>query len=486
MKIIYLIILPFFIGCTTQPIAKNRAVTNKPQVTVNKNPRKDALIVGVGNYKNRIRPLDGVKKDLKNIKKLLKYLNIQNITTLQDNQASLSDVRIAFNNYIHSDKNRKGNIFLFYYSGHGVQVIDESGDEKDKKDEATALYDINLDKNNSISEGILLDDELEYLLAQIQSKKILIFDKCHSGSSHRGYNPFIKAVEGEYKLSPKFLESIKSKIETKRSSKDFVIFSATKDDQEAEDSPIGGLFTNSFIDGILYKKADINGDSKITVAELEKFCATNISNLAVNIPQQYKGVTLKGNFDPFFAPLGVKNRTISSIFNLNSLKPTTQKPLLESTLDSLVSSDTLQLSLMGNKTRFREHDRVRFEITSAKSGYLNIFIAYKDSYKLFMKNQKIKSNKLYAFPNDFVTGKHLIAKRPFGETKIYALLSRTPLEIKEYLLKRENDLSLTNYLRKGVMVVAKREDKKEQSKDVVRDADILSVGRVVFEVKAKD
>ena len=58
MKIIYLIILPFFIGCTTQPIAKNRAVTNKPQVTVNKNPRKDALIVGVGNYKNRIRPLD--------------------------------------------------------------------------------------------------------------------------------------------------------------------------------------------------------------------------------------------------------------------------------------------------------------------------------------------------------------------------------------------------------------------------------------------
>ena len=87
--------------------------------------------------------------------------------------------------------------FSFSYDGDGI-------DEKDKKDEATALYDINLDKNNSISEGILLDDELEYLLAQIQSKKILIFDKCHSGSSHRGYNPFIKAVEGEYKLSPKF------------------------------------------------------------------------------------------------------------------------------------------------------------------------------------------------------------------------------------------------------------------------------------------
>ena len=137
---------------------------------------------------------------------------------------------------------------------------------------------------------------------------------------------------------------------------------------------------------------------------------------------------------------------------------------------------------MGNKTRFREHDRIRFEITSAKSGHLNIFIAYKDSYKLFMKNQKIKSNKLYAFPNDFVTGKHLISKKPFGETKIYALLSQTPLSIKEHLSKREDDLSLTNYLRKGVMVMAKREDKKEQNKEVIRDADILSVGRVEFEV----
>jgi len=28
-------------------------------------------------------------------------------------------------------------------------------------------------------------------LAQIKSKKILIFDKCHSGSSHRGYNRYL-------------------------------------------------------------------------------------------------------------------------------------------------------------------------------------------------------------------------------------------------------------------------------------------------------
>ena len=482
MRVVYIILMLFMVGCTPNPTVNKREVSLKKIKQINHNPRTDALVIGVGKYKNNIRQLYGVQKDLVNIKNLFKYLHIKHITTLENENASLKDVREAFNSYIQSDKNRKGNRFIFYYSGHGVQVIDKNGDEEDKKDEATALHDINLDDKDFISEGVLLDDELHSLLAQIESKKILIFDKCHSGSSHRGYNPYIKAVEGEYELSPKFLEDIKKNIKSQKPLKDFVIFSATKDDQEAEDSPIGGLFTNSFIDGILYKKADSNGDNRITVSELEKFCAMNIADLAVNIPKIYRGVTLKGKFDPLFSPQEAKEKTISSIFDIKTAKHTKQKPLLEDTLDSLVSTDILQLSLMGNKTKFREHDRVRFEITSAKSGYLNIFIAYKDSYRLFMKNQKIEQNKLYTFPSDFMTGKHLVAKRPFGETKIYALLSRTPLKIKESLSKTEDDLSLTNYLRKGVMVVAKVKQQKSKTKEVAKEADILGIGRVEFEV----
>ncbi|NEW60054.1 caspase family protein, partial [Sulfurovum sp. bin170] len=226
-----LLIIPLMVivGCTPNPTVKKREVS-KPKVDyVNNNPRSDALVIGVGEYKNRIRPLHGVEKDLKNIKKLLRHLNINNITTLSDSEATLSGVREAFDGYIRSDKNRFGNTFLFYYSGHGVQVVDKSGDEDDKKDEATALYDIDLDDKDFITDGILLDDELYSMLGKIKSKKILIFDKCHSGSSHRGYNPYIKAVEGEYKVLPKFLERIKNRSEVKNDLKDFVIFSATKD-----------------------------------------------------------------------------------------------------------------------------------------------------------------------------------------------------------------------------------------------------------------
>ena len=484
MRLVYIILLILLIGCTTNAPMKKIEVDSSKMTYINNNPRTDALVIGVGKYKNRIRPLYGVEKDLKNIKKLFKFLNIDSITTLKDDKATLSDVRKAFNKYIKSDKNRFGNIFIFYYSGHGVQVVDENRDEKDKKDEATALYDIAINNKGLITEGILLDDELHSILNQIKSKKVLIFDKCHSGSSHRGYNPYIKAVIGEYNLSSKFLENINSNIKSKSKIKNFVLFSATKDDQEAEDSPIGGLFTNSFIDGILYKKADINNDNRITVAELEKFCTTNISNLAVNISKKHIGINLKGNFDPYFAPIKARNKTISSIFNINSLDSTIQrKPLLEDTLDNLVTYDKLKLTLLGGKTRFREHDRIRLEITSSISGYLNIFIAYKDSYRLFMKNQKIKGGKLYAFPNDFMVGKHLVAKRPFGITKIYTLLSRKPLSIKGYLSKRENDLDLTNYLRKGVMVVAKREKEGTKYRNIIEnEANILGISKIEFEV----
>ncbi len=474
MRALYIILALFIIGCTSNRIERKFHTPKSQTNYINHNPRSDAFIVGVGEYKNNIRPLDGVKKDLVNIKRLFKYLNINSVTTLKNNKATLKNIREVFTNYIHSSKNRKGNRFIFYYSGHGVQVTDESGDEKDKKDEATALYDIDLNDKDFITQGILLDDELHSLLAQIESNKIIIFDKCHSGSSHRGYNPFIKSVNGEYKLLPKFLKNINKHIKNMNKLKNYVIFSATKDDQEAEDSPIGGLFTNSFIDGILYKKADINQDNKITVAELEKFCGKNISTLAVNISKKNSNISLKGAFDPYFIPKKVKNKTISSIFNIESLKKESKlKPLLESTLDSLVSDDIITLTLIGGKTIFKEHDRIRFEITSTKNGYLNIFIAYKDSYKLFMKNQKIKADKLYTFPTDFMTNKYLIAKRPFGETKIYALLSKTPLSIKRNLSKKEDDLSLTNYFRKGIMIKAKKQDKK---------ANILSIGQIKFKV----
>jgi len=455
--------------------------------------RSDAFIVGVGEYQNDIASLWGVEKDITNIEKLFRYLSIDNIQTIKDEQATLQNIRNLFNNYINSPKNNPNNSFIFYYSGHGVQVNDIDGDEADGKDEGTALYDLALKPNQDIiTGGLLLDDELYTILGKIKSKKILILDKCHSDSSHRGR--VVKSLPPEdYNITNEFWQDIqKITFNAENILTNFVLFSASQAEEEAEDSPFGGLFTNSIIDGILYKKADLNHNGIITVEELQKFCRYDVSRLATHINKS-TGDGLKGDFAPQFRPTEILNDSIESIFNTKIEIPQTQPRvvkaekvasrsyLLEDTLDNLTTNRLLQLNLLFNKHSYRENERIRFKLKSSKKGYLSIFIAYKNSYKLFMKNQKINALETYRFPHDFYWQKHLIAKKPYGTTKIYTILSRKPLDIERYLSnssldKGIEDLSLTNQFRKGVMVSYGSGGK------VLKKADILEIGKVELEV----
>ncbi len=105
-----------------------------------------ALVVGVGQYKNldHSRFLRGVPKDIKHIKEILKTLGVTDIYSLMNYNATRAGVISELKKYIKSRKNRQGNIFIFYYTGHGVQVYDKNGDERDGKDEAFALYDVSI------------------------------------------------------------------------------------------------------------------------------------------------------------------------------------------------------------------------------------------------------------------------------------------------------------------------------------------------------
>ena len=66
-----------------------------------------------------------------------------------------------------------GDILVFYYSGHGVQVYDGSDEEDDNQDEAMCLYD-----------GKLLDDELmdRWLAFRPWVRIVTVFDCCNAGT----------------------------------------------------------------------------------------------------------------------------------------------------------------------------------------------------------------------------------------------------------------------------------------------------------------
>lgn len=66
-----------------------------------------------------------------------------------------------------------GDMFLVTYSGHGGQVRDVDGDERDGRDDTWCLYD-----------GQLLDDELNLIYAGFSPgvRVLVLSDSCHSGT----------------------------------------------------------------------------------------------------------------------------------------------------------------------------------------------------------------------------------------------------------------------------------------------------------------
>jgi metacaspase-1 len=75
---------------------------------------------------------------------------------------------------------KAGDLFFLSYSGHGGQVPDSNGDERDRKDETWCLFD-----------GQLIDDELYFALSQFAAgvRVLVLSDSCHSGSVTRDRLP---------------------------------------------------------------------------------------------------------------------------------------------------------------------------------------------------------------------------------------------------------------------------------------------------------
>ena len=75
---------------------------------------------------------------------------------------------------------KKGDVIVFYYSGHGSQVADISGDEIDKRDETICPHDY-------ATAGMIKDDDLRMAFAGVAAGVNLdvILDSCHSGSGTR-------------------------------------------------------------------------------------------------------------------------------------------------------------------------------------------------------------------------------------------------------------------------------------------------------------
>ncbi len=139
---------------------------------------KRAFLVGI-NYIGTPYELRGCINDVENIKtKLISsygYIDA-NIVTLTDNTTLKPTKAVILEQFKNVLVNSvAGDQIFFAFSGHGSNVLDRSGDEKDGYDEMIVSKDL---------QGIL-DDELSAILKQCLKKDVTLFalfDSCHSGT----------------------------------------------------------------------------------------------------------------------------------------------------------------------------------------------------------------------------------------------------------------------------------------------------------------
>lgn len=170
-----------------------------------------ALLVGVSDYWN-LDPkykLKGPRNDVRELTRTLVEIGIApgNIEVLADGLADLPDgVRPAADPTREAvvaglkrlaAESQKGDLVIFYYSGHGSQQPDRDGDEGGGFDEIILPIDVGHWQDTvGTVEGAISDDELNVLTGAIRATGAdlwAIVDACHAATGFRGGDTLSKA-----------------------------------------------------------------------------------------------------------------------------------------------------------------------------------------------------------------------------------------------------------------------------------------------------
>lgn len=165
----------------------------------------------------------GCELDVDNVERILRPLGYA-VTTLKTPQATgdalLRGLRSA------ATKLKDGDIFVFYYSGHGGQVPDTNGDETDRQDETLVAYDRQI-----------TDDELNQAWLGLKPgvRVVMLSDSCNSGTNYKlvgGFGP------------PPFFPEISRAVAAKMQAQ-MLHFGGCRDGGTSSGYQFGGAFTRA-------------------------------------------------------------------------------------------------------------------------------------------------------------------------------------------------------------------------------------------------
>lgn len=376
-------------------------------------PKKEALLVGVEKYQNG-DSLPGIALDIHQMKKLLQDREFH-VRVLLNQNATLSNVTNTLKSYRNLTSNDS---FFFYTSSHGTQVPDLNGDEKDGLDEAYVLYDIN--ENISNEQGLLIDDQLDTLLANIPAKKVMVADTCHSGTMYKSFSRNAKTKSVQIASNFKFInkERVSGSIQKP---KNLVVFGAAKDQQKSVATSSGSLFTEAFYDAW-------ESDPNISFKNMKRATTLHIKDMCSGIQEvQAHTPTLYSTNQHFI------DEPINEFLQVN-IRINPKRALVEEYLDSLMQQGSVGRLNLSTKSYYNRGDLVQLHInTLTEEGHLYILTAKESENAIgvlypnpYYQNRNERWRGAFSFPN---------AQTPFSfkadnkthaveRTVVYAILSQ--------------------------------------------------------------
>ena len=207
---------------------------------------KRALLVGINKYK-AVPKLQGSLNDIETMRQILLTrwgFSEKNITVVSDEGATRAGMLAALDQLVKAAG--PNDIVYFHYSGHGSQVEDLNGDEReDHLDETLVPQDGRTGEVRDIT-----DDELDAIFARMRAKSALIvLDSCHSGTATRSLDIRTRSIPPDNRVEIyKKAEEAKPKtraivpVVTSR----YVVMTGAASHQAALDGPVDGRYHGFF------------------------------------------------------------------------------------------------------------------------------------------------------------------------------------------------------------------------------------------------
>lgn len=206
---------------------------------------KKALIIGI-NYQGTSSELSGCIADAKAIYSLITslYTNIQiKFMSELSNNKSLHPTKnniISHIRWLVSDL-KEGDTLFLHYSGHGGNLADSNGEEKDGRDETIVPLDFN--RSGQIRDDTLKEELVDKIPEGVQL--ICIFDSCHSGT----------VLDLKYRyVQPRAISIQEITNNSEESKGNIVMFSGCKDAEYSwetfDNGKIKGAMTTAFLKAV--------------------------------------------------------------------------------------------------------------------------------------------------------------------------------------------------------------------------------------------